>query len=55
MRFQAVEAQLALETKLAAVRELNLKVYQAQIQVAEKTLELMRIVIARSPTGKNAT
>ena len=38
---QAVEAQIALETKLAAVRDLNLQVCQAQIQVAEKTLDLM--------------
>ena len=41
LRFQVVEAQIALETKLAAVRDLNLQACQAQIQVAEKTLDLM--------------
>ena len=42
MRLQAVEAQIALEAKLAGVRELGVQVGHAQVQVAEKTLELMQ-------------
>ncbi len=42
MRLQAVEAQIALEAKLAGVRELDVQVGQLQVQVAEKKLELMQ-------------
>jgi potassium efflux system protein len=42
MRLQAIEAQIALEAKLAGVRELSVQVGQAQVQVAEKTLVLMQ-------------
>jgi hypothetical protein len=42
MRLQALEAQIALEAKLAGVRELSVQVGLAQVQVAEKTLELMQ-------------
>ena len=42
LRLQAVEAELALEAKLTGVRELNLQVCHAQIQVLEKSLELMQ-------------
>ena len=42
MRLQALEAQIALEAKLAGVRELSVQVGHAQVQVAEKTLELMQ-------------
>ncbi len=42
MRLQAVEAQIALEAKLAGVRELAVQVGQLQVQVAEKKLELMQ-------------
>ncbi len=42
VRLRVVEAQLALETQLAGVRELTMQVYQARIQVAEKALELMQ-------------
>jgi hypothetical protein len=42
LRLQAVEAELALEAKLTGVRELNLQVCHAQIQVLEKSLGLMQ-------------
>jgi potassium efflux system protein len=42
LRLQVVEAQLALQTKLAGVRDLTLQVYRARIEVAEKTLALMQ-------------
>src|SRR5262249_34919911 len=42
MRLQALEAQIALEAKLAGVRELSVQVGQAQMQVAEKRLALMQ-------------
>ncbi len=42
MRLKAVEAEIALEVKLAGVRELSLQAGQTQVQVAEKTLELMQ-------------
>jgi hypothetical protein len=42
LRLQVVEAELALEAKLTGVRELNLQVCHAQIQVLEKALELMQ-------------
>jgi potassium efflux system protein len=42
MRLQAIEAQIAVETKLAGVRELGVQVCQLQVQVAEKTLALMQ-------------
>ena len=42
LRLQAIEAQIALEAKLAGVRELGLQVCHAQVKVAEKTLELMQ-------------
>jgi potassium efflux system protein len=42
LRLQVVEAQLALEVKLAEVRQWSLQVAQAQVQIAEKTLERMR-------------
>jgi hypothetical protein len=43
MRLKAVEAEIALEARLVGVRELSLQVAQAQVQVAEKTLELMTL------------
>jgi potassium efflux system protein len=42
MRLQAMEARIALEAKLAGVREVSVQVGQAQVQVAEKALELMQ-------------
>jgi potassium efflux system protein len=42
MRLQAIEVQIAMETKLAGVRELGVQVCQFQVQVAEKTLALMQ-------------
>ena len=42
LRLQAVEAQLALESRLAGVRDLTVQVYQARVQVADKTLALMQ-------------
>src|SRR5579883_2972688 len=42
MRLQAIEAQIALEAKLAAVRDLAVQLGQAQVQVAEKTLALLQ-------------
>jgi potassium efflux system protein len=42
LRLQVIEAQLALEIKLASVRELSAQVCQARIRVAAKTLELMQ-------------
>jgi hypothetical protein len=42
MRLQAVEAQIALEAKLSGVRELGVQVGQVQVQVAEKTLDVMQ-------------
>ena len=38
LRLQVLEAQLALEPKLAGVRELTLQVYQARIQVLNRAL-----------------
>jgi potassium efflux system protein len=42
LRLQALEAQIALEVKLAAVRELTMHVHHAHVQIAERTLEQMR-------------
>jgi hypothetical protein len=42
IRLKAVEAAIALESRLAGVRELGIQVGQAQVEVAEKTLELMQ-------------
>src|SRR5262249_39279151 len=42
MRLKALEAQIALEAKLAGVRELGVQVGQAQAQVAARRLELMQ-------------
>ncbi len=53
LRLQAIEAQIALEAKLAGVRELGMQVCHAQVKVAEKTLELMqsRYTYARRTAG----
>ncbi len=42
MQLKAIEAEIALEARLAGVRELGLHVGHAQLQVAEKVLELMQ-------------
>jgi hypothetical protein len=42
LSLQVIEAQLVLEVKLAGVRELELHVYRAHAQLAERTLEQMR-------------
>ncbi len=42
LRLRAIEAEIALEAKLAGVRELRLQVDHAQIQVLEKALGLMQ-------------
>jgi potassium efflux system protein len=42
IRLKAVEAEIALEARLAGAREVSIQVGQAQVQVAEKTLELMQ-------------
>jgi hypothetical protein len=42
MRLKAIEAQIALEDKLAGVREGSVQLWQAHVQVAEKTLELLQ-------------
>jgi len=41
LRLKVIEAQLILEGKLALIRELNVQVYRAHVQIAEKTLEPM--------------
>jgi hypothetical protein len=41
-RLQAVEAQIALEAKLVAVREVAVQVGQAQVEIAGKALELLQ-------------
>jgi potassium efflux system protein len=42
LRLQVEEAQIALEAKLAEIRELKLHVCHSHVQIAERTLELMR-------------
>jgi potassium efflux system protein len=42
MRLKAVEAEIALEVKLVAIRDLGLQVGHVQVQVADKTLELLQ-------------
>jgi potassium efflux system protein len=42
VRLQAVEAELALEPKLTGVREVNVQVCQARIQVLGRTLALLQ-------------
>ena len=42
MKLRAIEAEIALEARLAGVRELGVQACQAQLQVAQKTLELMQ-------------
>jgi potassium efflux system protein len=41
LRLRLIEAQLALDRKIAAVRDLNLQIYQVQVQVMEKRCNLM--------------
>ena len=41
LRLQLIEAQLALETKLADIRELSGKVYWARVQIGQKSLDPM--------------
>jgi len=41
LRLRSIEAELALERKMAGVRELNLQICQAQAQLAEKRRKLM--------------
>ena len=43
LRLQVVEAEIALEVKLADVRELSLHVCHAHVQLAEQTLEQMQV------------
>ena len=42
LRLRVIEAQLALEGKLAEIRELRAEVYRAHVQIASKTLEPMQ-------------
>jgi potassium efflux system protein len=42
LRLKLLEAQLALEAKLADVRELNVQIYRAHVQIAERSLEPMQ-------------
>ena len=42
LRLQVIEAQLALEAKLAEVRELKVEVYRAHVQIANRTLGPMQ-------------
>ena len=42
MKLEAIEAEITLEAKLAGVRELGVQLGQAQLQVAQKRLELMQ-------------
>jgi hypothetical protein len=42
LRLQVIEAQIALESKLAEVRELKVQVYRAHVQIANKTLGPMQ-------------
>ncbi len=42
MQLRAAEAEIALESKLAGVRELELQVVQAQVRLADRTLEVMQ-------------
>jgi potassium efflux system protein len=42
LRLQVVEAEISLEAKLADVRELNIHVCHAHVQIAERTLDQMR-------------
>jgi potassium efflux system protein len=42
VRLQFLEAQIALEAKLADVRGLDVRIHRAHIQIAQRTLEQMR-------------
>jgi hypothetical protein len=42
LRLQVIEAQLALEAKLAEVRELKVEIYRAHVQIANSTLGPMQ-------------
>ena len=43
LRLQVVEAEISQEVKLTDVRELNLHICHLRVQIAEKTLEQMRV------------
>ena len=54
MRLRAAEAEIALEAKLAGVRELGLQVAQAQAQYAEQTLGPDAIAVQRGRRASGA-
>ena len=51
LRLRVIEAQIALEAKLAEVRELQAEVYRAHVQIAAKTLEPMQARYRRRRRG----
>ena len=56
LRLRVIEAQLALEAKLAEVRELRAEVYRVTSRSRRKTLEPDAGALSRrSPRIKNAT